>query len=324
MGGEQPDAINLVGFAVPKTANDDVEEAWLRTPDGRGMTFADSYGASGDQSRAVEAGKRADYVHFSLSPDVNRLVKAGLVAEDWNARNDHGIVTQSIVVLVVRKGNPLHIRDWDDIIRPGVGIVSANPGSSGSARWNILAAWAHATAGASSPRSSEADEAGTEFLRRFFDHAVVLTGSGREATTAFQNGAGDVLVSYENEAIFARQHDVAFDYVVPSTSILIENPGTTLIGANPAAERFLEFVRSEPAQRIYAKHGFRPLGAAEPGRVRGAMNPADPYPTPARLLTAADYGGWSDINKRFFATKDKDGTDGVITVIQNQSGKGNS
>jgi len=317
-GSDTPTStISLVGFAVPKAANDAIQEAWGATDAGKGVKFETSYGASGDQSRAVEAGKKADYVHFSLEGDVTRLVKAGLVAEDWNSGPTKGIVSDSVVVLVVRKGNPKNIEGWDDIVKDGVGIVTPNPGSSGSARWNILAAWAHAT------EDGGGDEAGTAFLTKFFANAVTLAGSGREATTAFQGGTGDVLISYENEAIFARQSGEDFEYIVPDTTLLIENPAAVTKDANPKAKEFLDYVLSEDGQKLFASKGFRPVEDVEIGEVEGANDPEDPFPTPENLVTIADLGGWSDINKKFFATKDKDGTDGLITVIQNASGKGN-
>lgn len=318
---EKPSTISIVGFAVPKAANDEIEKLWQKTDEGRSVTFESSYGASGDQSRAVEAGKQADYVHFSLEPDVTRLVKAGLVAEDWNTGPNKGIVSDSVVVLVVRKGNPKKIKGWDDIIKPGVGIVSPNPGSSGSARWNILAGWVHATDGGTGD-----DQAGIDFLTKFFENAVALPSSGREATTAFTSGTGDVLISYENEAIFARQAGEDFEYIVPDTTFLIENPAAVLKDANPKATQFLDFVLSDAGQKAFVSKGFRPVGDLDISgiEVEGANNPKKPFPTPKQLVTVADLGGWSEINKKFFATKDKDGADGIVTTIQNETGKGNS
>ena len=320
--GEPASTISLVGFAVPKAANDALQEAWTNTADGENVTFETSYGASGDQSRAVEAGKQADYVHFSLEGDVTRLVKAGLVAEDWNAGPTKGIVSDSVVVLVVRKGNPKNIEGWDDVVKPGIGIVTPNPGSSGSARWNILAGWAHATAG-STEGDSGSDEDGKEFITKFFENAVTLAGSGREATTAFQGGTGDVLISYENEAIFARQSGEDFEYIIPDDTLLIENPAAVTKDANPKAAKLLEFARSDDGQKIFASKGFRPVSDIEVGEVEGANDPKDPFPAPKKLWTVADFGGWSDVNKKFFATQEKDGADGIITAIQNASGKGN-
>ena len=310
--------ISLVGFAVPKSANDAAQAGWKATPDGTGVAFETSYGASGDQSRAVEAGKEADYVHFSLEGDVIRLVKAGLVAEDWNAGPTQGIVSDSVVVLVVRQGNPKNIEGWDDIVKPGIGIVTPNPGSSGSARWNVLAGWAHATANGT-------EEDGKQFLTKFFDNAVALPGSGREATSAFQAGTGDVLISYENEAIFARQSGEDIEYIIPDVTLLIENPAAVTIDADPKAQRFLDYVLSPEGQQAFVSKGFRPvIDNVEITEVEGANDPSDPFPAPGeRLVTIADLGGWSDLNKKFFATKDKDGEDGLITTIQNESGKGN-
>ncbi len=316
-GADGSSTISLVGFAVPKAANDALQEAWTNTVDGENVTFETSYGASGDQSRAVEAGKQADYVHFSLEGDVTRLVKAGLVAEDWNAGPTKGIVSDSVVVLVVRKGNPKNIEGWDDIVKPGIGIVTPNPGSSGSARWNILAGWAHAT------KDSRSDDDGKEFITKFFENAVTLAGSGREATTAFQGGTGDVLISYENEAIFARQSGEDFEYIIPDDTLLIENPAAVTKDANPKAAKFLEFALSDDGQKIFASKGFRPVSDVEVGEVEGANDPKDPFPAPKKLWTVADFGGWSDVNKKFFATQEKDGADGIITAIQNASGKGN-
>jgi sulfate transport system substrate-binding protein len=303
--------LRLVGFAVPEQANKDIAAAWAKTDEGKGVTWKTSYGASGDQSRAVESGLDADYVHFSLEGDVTRLVDAGLVAEDWNTGPDKGIVSQSVVVLVVRKGNPKNIEGWDDIVKPGVGIVTPNPGSSGSARWNIMAAWNHVIAGGGSEKEA------TAFVTKFFDNAVALPGSGREATTAFTSGNGDVLISYENEAILARANGEDFDYVVPDDTLLIENPGAVLEKADPKAADWLDFVLTDEAQAIFGKDGFRPLSGEVDYEVEGANDPSDPFPTPAKLATIGnDYGGWSEVNDKFF-DEDK----GVITKIQAETGK---
>jgi sulfate transport system substrate-binding protein len=310
-GGGGPVTLSLVGFAVPQAANNAAQAKFAETPEGAGVTWQESYGASGDQSRAVVAGLQADYVHFSLEGDVTRLVKEGLVAEDWNAGPNKGIVTQSVVVLAVRPGNPKNIQGWDDVVAEGVGIVTPNPGSSGSARWNILAAYAHVIG-----NGGTADEA-KAFLTKFFENTVSLPGSGRDATTAFLAGTGDVLISYENEAILARQEGQALDYVVPDDTLLIENPGAVLIDANPKAKDWLQFVLGDTAQAEYAKKGFRPLNPAIEVEVEGANDPTDPYPAPAKLFTIADtFGGWSDTNATYF-----DEDEGIVTQIQLDTGK---
>ncbi|RSM81662.1 sulfate ABC transporter substrate-binding protein [Kibdelosporangium aridum] len=307
-GGE---TMSLVGFAVPKAANNAIQKAWAKTAHGKGVRWKESYGASGDQSRAVVSGLKADYVHFSLETDVTRLVDAGLVAADWNTGPTKGIVSQSVVVLAVRKGNPKNIRGWDDMVRPGIGIVTPNPGSSGAARWNILAAYGQVLAKGGTRQQAE------EYLTAFFRNVDALPGSGRDATTAFTGGTGDVFVTYENEAILARQSGEDFDYIVPDTTLLIENPGAVLKAAGPKAGKWLEFVLGETGQTEFAKKGFRPLTRIVAVEVPGANDPANPYPTPKTLLTITqDFGGWGQAAKEFF-----DETNGVITRIQKQAGK---
>lgn len=304
--------LSLVGFAVPKAGHDLAQAAFADTPAGEGVSWTTSYGASGDQSRAVVSGLDADVVHFSLEGDVTRLVDEGLVAEDWNDGDDEGIVTDSVVVLVVRKGNPKDIQSWDDIVEPGVGIVTPNPGSSGSARWNILAAWGHVIANGGSEDDAKA------FLTTFFENAVALPGSGRDATTAFTGGTGDVLISYENEAILARQNGEDFEYVIPDETLLIENPAAVLKDADPKAQSYLDFVLSEAGQTEFAKVGFRPvIDGIDPGEVAGANDPSDPFPSITKLLTIGDdLGGWTDAAKKFF-----DEEAGIVTLIQQDTGK---
>ena len=311
--GNGPSTLSIVGFAVPEAANKAIAAAWARTPEGKGVTFRTSYGASGDQSRAVVAGLDADYVHFSVTSDITRLVDEGLVAEDWNAGENKGVVSSSVVVFAVREGNPKNIRTWADLVEPGVEIVTPNPGSSGAARWNALAAYGQVIAGG----GSEA-EAGA-YLDTFFANVVALPGSGRDATTAFLGGTGDVLMAYENEAILARQNGEEFDYIVPDTTILIENPGAVLEDAAPKAEAWLEFVLSEDGQREFASKGFRPIiDGVDVGEVEGANDPRKPFPTVKNLLTVAkDFGSWDDLSEKYF-----DEADGIVTKSIAASGKG--
>jgi sulfate transport system substrate-binding protein len=306
-----PVTLSLVGFAVPQAANNAAQAKFAETPQGAGVTWQESYGASGDQSRAVVAGLEADYVHFSVEGDVTRLVKEGLVAEDWNAGPNQGIVTQSVVVLAVRPGNPKNIQGWDDLVQDGIEIVTPNPGSSGAARWNILGAYGHVLVNGGTEVEAQA------FLTSFFENTVALPGSGREATTAFLAGTGDVLISYENEAILARQNGEDLEYIVPDDTLLIENPGAVLIDADPRATDWLQFVLTDTAQAEYAKKGFRPLNPAIEVEVPGVNDPAEPFPTPSRLFTVADtFGGWAEANATYF-----DEDDGIVTTIQLETGK---
>jgi len=310
--GSVDNKISIVGFAVPEAANKAIAEAWAQTPNGADVRFKTSYGASGDQSRAVVDGLDADYVHFSVASDVTRLVDAGLVAEDWANGDNRGVVSSSIVVFAVREGNPLGIATWEDLIEPGVEILTPNPSSSGAARWNALAAWGQVI------ESGGTEEQAAEYVTKFFEHVVALPNSGRDATTAFLGGTGDVLMAYENEAILARQNGEVFDYIIPETTILIENPGAVLIDANPKATEWLNFVLSGDGQREFALKGFRPIvSRIEFGEVEGANDPANPFPEITNLLTVADdFGSWSDLSDKFFNEDN-----GIVTQIILASGK---
>jgi sulfate/thiosulfate transport system substrate-binding protein len=315
-GGTSADSkgaeLNLVGFSVLQASNKEEIAAFEKTDAGKSVSkINESYGASGDQSRAVESGQKADIVHFSLEPDVTREVDAGLVASDWNAGPTKGIASQSVVVFVVRKGNPKGIKTWDALVKPGIGVITPNPASSGSAKWNILAAFGQA-AGA---KKDEA--AGSAYLAKLFKNAVALPESARDATTLFTGGTGDVLLSYENEAILARQNGADFDYAVPDSTLLIENPAAVTRKAAPEAKSFLDFLLSKDGQAIYAKFGFRPLVDVGSVDVQGANDPANPFPAPATLLNITDsFGGWGEANKKFF-----DENDGIVTKLLAEYGK---
>ncbi len=283
-----------------------------QTAEGKDVEFKTSYGASGDQSRAVVDGLDADYVHFSVSSDVTRLVDNGLVADTWDDGPNKGVVSSSIVVFAVRSGNPKGIQTWDDLIEPGVEIVTPNPASSGAARWNALAAYGQVI------ESGGTEEQATEYLTNFFGNVVALPNSGRDATTTFLSGTGDVLMAYENEAILAHQSGEEFDYIIPETTMLIENPGAVLIDANPKATQWLDFVLSADGQKQFALKGFRPIiEGVDFGEVEGANDPANPYPAVTNLLTVTDdFGSWSELSKKFF-----DEEDGIVTKIILDSGK---
>jgi len=305
------DEVNIVGYSVLEKANTSVIDAFKQTAAGKDVTFKTSYGASGDQSRAVEAGQDADEVHFSLEPDVTRLVDAGIVADNWKDNDTKGICTDSVVVLVVRKGNPENITGWDDLAKPGIGIVTPNPASSGSAKWNLLAAYGHVLATGGSDKDAQ------DYMTKFFDNVVALPDSGRDATTAFDGGNGDVLLSYENEAILARQSGADFDYVVPDQDLLIENPCAVTKDATGTAQKFLDFQKSEQGQKLYAETGYRPLMDVGNVEVQGANDPSNPFPEPTTLQTIdKDFGGWDQANTKFF-----DENDGILTKLQAQAGQ---
>jgi sulfate transport system substrate-binding protein len=309
-GGGSGSELNLVGFSVLEAANKEIISGFQATDEGKGTSFLPSYGASGDQSRAVEAGKKADIVHFSLEPDLQRLVDAGLVAEDWNAGPTKGILSQSVVVFVTRPGNPKGIESWEDLVKDDVEVITPNPASSGSAKWNILAGYGHTLADGGTEADAE------KYLTSMLEHTVALPESGRDATTLFDSGTGDVLLSYENEAILAKQNGADIDYVLPDTTLLIENPGAVTTDAAPEAQGYLDYVLSEAGQEVYAKYGFRPLADVDV-EVEGANDPADAFPEPETLLTVSeDFGGWAEANSKYF-----DEEKGIVTLIQQETGK---
>ncbi|MCU1690497.1 MAG: sulfate transporter substrate-binding protein [Jatrophihabitantaceae bacterium] len=306
-----PVKLALVGYSVAKSVYDSVQPAFSATDKGAGVSWDSSYGASGDQSRAVVNGLAADYVAFSLEPDVTRLVDAGLVDPTWNSGPTKGIVSDSVVVFVVRKGNPKNIKTWDDVVKDGVKIITPNPGSSGAAKWNIMGAYAHGLS-----KGGAAD--GKDFLTKFYNNIVSLPASGREATSAFTSGTGDVLISYENEAILAKQNGQSLDYVVPEDSFLIENPAAVTKTAPAQAKAFLDFVLSVEGQKLFAQKGFRPvIDGVDVGKVQGANDESKPFPTIKKLHTVAELGGWKAINSLLF-----DSNTGLVTQIQKEKGLG--
>ena len=221
-GGNQPAAettLTLVAYAVPEPGWSKIIPAFAATPEGKGVAVTTSYGASGDQSRAVVDGKPADIVNFSVEPDVTRLVKANKVDKSWNADTTKGIPFGSVVSLVVRKGNPKNIKDWDDLLQPGLEVVTPSPLSSGSAKWNLLAPYAAKSDGGKDP------QAGLDYVNKLVtEHVKTRPGSGREATDVFLQGTGDVLISYENEAINTERQGKPVEHINPPQTFKIENP----------------------------------------------------------------------------------------------------
>ena len=316
--GDDANTISVVAFSVMETANEPVFKAFQDTDEGKDTEFAPSYGASGDQSRAVVSGANADVVHFSLETDVTRLVDEGLVADDWKDNATNGIATSSVVVFVVREGNPENIQTWDDLVKPGVEVVTPNPGSSGSARWNILSAWAHVVGNGGTEEEAE------KFITDLLGNTPALPASAREATSAFVEGDQDVLLSYENEAILAKQNGENIDYILPPDTLLIENPAAVTEDAGDGSQDFLDFMTSAEGQAIYAGFGFRPVDGVdgvEVPEVEGANDPADPFPAPEQLFTVdGDFGGWSEAADKFFADGEDGGPLGVIPRLIEESG----
>jgi sulfate transport system substrate-binding protein len=285
--------VALVAYSTPQKAYADIISAFNKTSAGKGVKFSQSFGASGDQSRAIDSGLAADYVAFSLAPDITRLVKDGKVPANWDVNPTKGMVTDSIVVLVVRKGNPKHINGWNDLTKKGIDIIVPNVFTSGGAKWDVMAAYGSQIKQGKTPAEAE------QYLKDLYANVSVQDSSARAALQTFTGGKGDVLLSYENDAIFAQQQGESIDYIVPDQTILIENPIaiTTAAANNAAAKAFYDYVFTEPAQEIFAKNGYRPVLTS------AASAAAKPFPTPAQLFTIKDFGGWTAVNAKFFDPK---------------------
>jgi sulfate/thiosulfate-binding protein len=303
-GGDDKGTLSLVAYSTPQVVYDELIPAFGRTPAGEGVGFKTSFGPSGDQARAVEAGQKADVVTFSTEPDMTRLVDAGLVSPDWKSGPNDGLVTTSVVSFVVRKGNPKNIRTWQDLLKPGVEVLTPNPFSSGAAKWNLLAGYGWASKGGKDP------QAGLDYLRKLItEHVKVQDKSGREALQNFIGGNGDVLLSYEYEAITANKNGEDLDYVVPDDTIKINIDIATTKDAPAQAKSFLDYVLSKPAQKKFADWGYRPVNE----QVLAANK--DKFPNPPGLFTIEDLGGWDKVNTDLF---DIEG--GAIAKIEEDAG----
>ncbi len=283
--------LSLVGYSVAKQAYDEIIPAFNATDAGRGIGFSQSYGASGDQSRKVESGFAADVVHFSLEPDITRLVKSGQVDDNWNSGPNKGIPFGSVVTIVVRKGNPKGITTWDDLLKPGIEVVTPNPFSSGSAKWNLLAPYSEKSDGGKNP------QAGLDYLQKLIgDHIKVQPKSGREATETFTQGTGDALLTYENEALFDERNGEDVEHVTPDDTFRIENPIAVVNTSKhlDQAKAFVDFLYTKQGQEAIAKAGFRPVDEAV------TQEHAAEFPAPKKLWTIDDLGGWSKVNDELF------------------------
>jgi len=294
-------SITLVAYSAPEPGWSKVIPAFNASEQGKGVQVITSYGASGDQSRGVVAGKPADIVNFSVEPDITRLVKAGKVSKDWDKDATKGIPFGSVVTLVVRAGNPKNIRDWDDLLRPGVEVITPSPLSSGSAKWNLLAPYAAKSGGGRNT------QAGLDFINRVVsEHIKLCPGSARQATDVFFQDSGDVLISYENEAIATERQGKAIEHINPPQTFKIENPLAVVKTSShlAAATAFKNFQYTAQAQKLWAQAGFRPVDPAVAADVRGQ------FPVPTKLWTIADLGGWDTVDPQLF-----DKNTGSITTI---------
>jgi sulfate/thiosulfate-binding protein len=301
-GGAATDTkVNVVAYSTPAAAFAKIIPAFQATSAGKDTSFSQSYGASGDQTRAVLGGLPADIVDLSLLPDMSELVKGGIVDRSWNANRYHGFVTDSVVVFVLRDGNPKHIKSWDDLTKKGVDIVTPNPFTSGGARWNVLAAY-----GAFLKETKSKSKAVAK-LTQLFGNVSVQDKSARNALNTFLAGKGDVLLTYENEAILAQQNKQSVQYVIPKATIRVENPLAVTKNASSRAKAFYDFLFTPTAQRIFAQTGYRPV----------VKSVAKEFKFPARpdLFTIKTLGGWVKVQPQFF-----DARNGIMATIERKIG----
>jgi sulfate transport system substrate-binding protein len=296
--------LTLVAYSTPREAYGKLISEFQKTAAGKDVDFEQSYGASGEQARAVVAGLHADLVALSLEPDVTTLVKAGIVAPGWKNDRFKGIVTRSVVVFAVRRGNPKKIRDWEDLVKPGVQVVTPNVQTSGGAKWNIMAAYG------AMKRKKKTHAQAVAYLRKLYTHIVSQDKSAREALQTFLAGRGDVLLAYENEAIFANSKGQDVPYVIPKATIRIENPIAVTKNNRSAAKAraFVRYLRSLKAQRIFAQNGYRPVLTSA---LKGFS-----FPVRQQLFTIKWLGGWAKVDKQFFDPKS-----GIVTKIQRETGR---
>ena len=296
----------LVGYSTPKKAYGALTSAFQQTSAGKGVGFSQSFGASGSQSRAVDSGQPADVVAFSTTPDMTRLVKDGIVSSGWDANPAKGMSSDSVVVFVVRKGNPKHITSWDDLIKPGVDVITPNPSTSGSARWNILAGYGAQLKEGKTPAQA------LDYVKTLLTKNVsVQDPSASAALNTFTSGKGDVLLDYESDAIAAQKAGDSIQYIVPKQTILIETPIAVTSKSKHAsdAKAFLNYQWTAAGQKIWAEQGYRPVMPSV------AKQFASKFPTPPQLFTIDYLGGWTKVKSAFF-----DPSSGSITKIEQQAG----
>jgi sulfate transport system substrate-binding protein len=302
----QSTTLSLVAYSTPKSVMGKIIQAWQKTPDGEDVSFNQSYGASTDQARALAAGLKADLVFLSTGDDVNLLVDAGLVDPAWSKQSYHGIEANTVVVFAVRNGNPKHIKGWNDLVRPGVQVITPNPFSSGSAKWNILAAYA------AQRHLGKTDAQAIAYVQKLFEHVISQDTSGRNATNTFLSGRGDVLLTYESEALTSRAAGTDIQYVIPRQTMLIELPIAVLKGSSnkDLANRFIRFTKTAAPQELFAQNGFRPVNPAV------AKKYASKYPSRPGLVRIDDklIGGWRAADKKWF------GANGLMAQIEKKVG----
>lgn len=294
--------VDIVAYSTPEAVyTDSLEPGFEATPEGAGVSFSGSFGASGDQRRAVEAGLPAALVHFAQGGDMIALEEAGQVAPDWDKNEFDGIGQESVVVLAVRKGNPEGIESFDDLLSKDVDVITPNPLSSGGARWNVMAVYG------SQLHKGKSEQEALDAVKAVLEKTIVQPGSARDALAAFTQGEGDVLLAYENEAIKAEEEGEDVEYVVPPSTIRIETPIAVTKDAPASAQAFLDFVWSKEGQQIWSDNGYRPVDQT--------LLDEKKFPVPRDLFDIGEFGGWEKVTDEFF-----DEENGKVAAINEDLG----
>src|SRR5215208_153701 len=301
----------LGAYSTPREAYGELTQIFAsqwKEKNGQAVTFEESYLGSGAQSRAIVEGFEADIAALSLDGDIQKIADAGLITHDWHTLPNNGMVSTSIVAFAVRKGNPKNIHDWADLAQPGLEILTPDPKTSGGARWNILALYGAALRGKVKDVAANDEAAATEFLKSVLKNVTVFDKGARESITNFEAGTGDVAISYENEVLVGKQSGQDYELVIPSSTILIENPVTVVDtyvdkhGTRKVAEGFVQFLFTKEAQEVFAKHGLRSLNTEV------AEATKDQFPAVTDLFTITDqFKGWDEATPKYF------GDDGIYT-----------
>ncbi|UCH98641.1 MAG: sulfate ABC transporter substrate-binding protein, partial [Candidatus Aminicenantes bacterium] len=300
----QEDQLILGAYTVPKEVYQKeiipAFKGFWKERTGRSVTFMESYTASGAQSRAIAAGLEADIAALSLEADVNRLVKVGLITHNWKAGKYNGFVTRSVVVMAVRPQNPKQVKDWEDLTSDTIDVIYPSPKTSGGAMWFVNAIYG-AGLKLTEQKNGQPDHAYAEdLLKRVQKQVKVMDKSGRQSVTTFENGFGDVLLTYENEALLRQLQGKDFPFIIPAATMLIENPIAVVDkyvdkhGSREVAEAFVEFVLTREAQRSFAKYGFRPVDETV------AREFESKYPVPSLLFDVSYLGGWEKISRDIY------------------------
>ncbi len=291
-GAKQDTRLNLVAYSTPKPVVTKIISDFQKTPEGNGVSFNASYGGSSAQAAAVKAGLPADLVLLNTGADMLDLADAGILNPKWDKQSYKGVAFQSVVVFALRNGNPKKIKSWNDLLKPGVQIVTPNPFTAGIAKWNILAAYAAQRA------LGKTEAQAQDFVKKLFDHVVAQDSSGSNATNTFLSGKGDVLLTFESEALNAKAAGRDIQFIIPRQTMLIDiYTGVTTKTANKdAANAFLRFLKSPAEQQVLATNGYRPVNKAV------AKATAKLFPVRPGEITINNkvIGGWRAANKKWF------------------------